>query len=277
MRWKALDPSNEAKGFWLLNHANNYEEYVQAIKYIECPPQNFVFASKSGDIAIWQQGAFPARWDRQGLYIMPGYDSSYQWQGIIPQDENPHALNPEQGFLQSANQRPVDANYPYFIPGNYDLYRGITIHNRLVGKEGLTVDDMKNLQTDNYNSFAATIRPLLLNHLQTASLNNDAGRYYQIVKDWNLRNDVIEKGPVVFNLWFDSLESLIWNDELAALKMANKLPYERTLAEALLRDTAFSYIDNVNTPDKESLTALVTEAFLGIIPGLDSLNQQGKL
>lgn len=277
IRWKALDPSNEAKGFWLLNHANNYEEYVEAIKHIECPPQNFVFASKSGDIAIWQQGTFPARWNRQGLYIMPGYDSSYQWQGFIPQEENPHALNPEQGFLQSANQYPVDASYPYFIPGNYDLYRGITIHNRLAGREGLTVDDMKNLQTDNYNSFAATIRPLLLRHLQTSSLNNDASRYVQIVSEWNLRNDIQEKGPVVFNLWLDSLESLIWNDELAALKKANIMPYERTLAEALLRDTSFSYIDDISTKEKENLTTLVTEAFRGIIPKLDSLSNVGKL
>jgi len=277
MKWKALDPSNEAKGFWLLNHANNYNDYLEAIKYIECPAQNFVFASKSGDIAIWQQGNFPARWDRQGVYIMPGNDSSYLWQGDIPQNENPHALNPEQGFLQSANQRPVDATYPYFIPGNYDLYRGITIHNNLAGRQGITVDDMKNLQTSNYNSFAATIRPLLLRHLQTNNLNAEQKKYYDIVSAWNLKNDPAEKGPAVFNLWVDSIESLVWNDELTELKKVNLMPYEKTLAEALLRDTAFSYVDNVKTPEKETLSALVTEAFIGIQPKLDSLYNTGKL
>ena len=72
-----------------------------ALKHFDCPGQNFVFASKSGDIAIWQQGKFPARWDRQGLYVMPGADSSYMWQGFIPQVENPHILNPERGYLQT--------------------------------------------------------------------------------------------------------------------------------------------------------------------------------
>lgn len=277
MRWKALDPSNEAKGFWLLNHAKNYDDYVEAIKFIECPPQNIVFASKSGDIAIWQQGTFPARWDRQGVYMMPGTDSSYLWQGLIPQNENPHALNPEQGFLQSANQRAVDTAYPYFIPGYYDLYRGITIHNNLSGRQGITVDDMKNLQTSNYNSFAATVRPLLERHLQTANLNANQKKYFDIVSTWNLKNDPAEKGPVVFNLWFDSIESLIWNDELAELKKTKLMPNEKTLAEALLRDTAFSYVDNINTPEIELLSTLVTDAFIGIIPKLDSLKNAGKL
>jgi acyl-homoserine lactone acylase PvdQ len=71
---------------------------VDAIKSFDCPGQNFVFASKTGDIALWQQGKFPARWQGQGMYIMPGEDASYNWQGFIPQNENPHAKNPERGF-----------------------------------------------------------------------------------------------------------------------------------------------------------------------------------
>jgi hypothetical protein len=33
--------------------------------------QNFVFSSKSGDIAIRQQGAFVAKWKQQGDFVMP--------------------------------------------------------------------------------------------------------------------------------------------------------------------------------------------------------------
>jgi penicillin G amidase len=35
------------------------------------------------------------------------------WQGYIPQEENPHVVNPPSGYIQSANQRPVDTSYPY--------------------------------------------------------------------------------------------------------------------------------------------------------------------
>ena len=58
MRWKAHDPSNEMLTFNKLNHAKNYTDYLNAISTFQCPGQNFVFASQSGDIAIQQQGNF---------------------------------------------------------------------------------------------------------------------------------------------------------------------------------------------------------------------------
>src|SRR5690606_19970995 len=148
LRWTAHDPSNEARSFYDLNRAKNYTDYENAIKPFSCPGQNFVFASKAGDIAIWQQGKFPARWYGQGTYVMPGFDSSYMWQGFIPQNENPHSINPEQGFLQSANQRPVDSAYPYFIPGNYIVPRGVAIHRKLSAMQQVRVEDMMALQND---------------------------------------------------------------------------------------------------------------------------------
>ena len=80
VRWKAHDPSSELKIFYQLDHAANYEDYYEAIQYLSVPGQNCLFATKSGDIGIWQQGAFPAKWKRQGDFVMPGIDSSYMWQ-----------------------------------------------------------------------------------------------------------------------------------------------------------------------------------------------------
>ncbi len=68
VRWRAHDASNELKTFTLLNRARNYDDYLNAIKTFNCPGQNFAFASKSGDIALWQQGLFPAKWLRQGRF-----------------------------------------------------------------------------------------------------------------------------------------------------------------------------------------------------------------
>jgi penicillin G amidase len=138
LRWSAHDPSNEGAMWFKLDRAKNYDDYWAAIKDFTCPGQNMLFASKTGDIAIWQQAKFPARWQGQGLYLMPGEDSSYLWQGYIPQQENPHIINPLSGYIQSANQRPVDSAYPYFIPGNYIVPRGITLVNRLEQMQQIT-------------------------------------------------------------------------------------------------------------------------------------------
>ncbi|MGZ5287699.1 MAG: penicillin acylase family protein, partial [Flavisolibacter sp.] len=175
--WSAHEASNEGLTFYQLNRARNYDEYLSAIKHFSCPGQNFVFASKSGDIAIWQQGKFPARWYGQGMYLMPGEDSSYMWQGSIPQEENPHILNPDTGYIQSANQRAVDSTYPYFIPGGYITARGIAISRKLSAMQQVTPDDMKALQNDNYHLFAESVRPMLLKYVNAGDLDADASRY----------------------------------------------------------------------------------------------------
>jgi penicillin amidase len=219
----------------------------------------------------------PALWDRQGIYIMPGFDSSYMWQGYIPREENPHLINPARGFVSSANQRPADSAYPYFIPGNYDLYRGYTINKRLSAMNGITPQDMMSLHGDNHNSFAEMMRPVLLKYVDETKLSGDEKRWLGLVKHWNLKNDYGEKGATVYQSWFDSLEAMIWKDELEKADVKGILPSERTLVEALLRDSSFVYIDDINTVQKETITDIVTAALKKAGPALLNEEKQDKL
>ncbi len=247
--------------FNLLDHAKNYNDYSEAIKYLHTPGQNCLFACKNGDIAIWDQGEFPAKWKRQGDFVMPGTDSSYMWQGMIPQEENPHQVNPDRGFVSSANQLPVDSTYPYYLGGSYPPYRGFYINRKLNEMNNITPQDMQTLQTDNYNVFAEMARPVLLNNIDLSILNNEEKKYFDILQAWDLRNDVNSKGATVFVNTWDSLENVVWNDELARTNLPLMWPHESTLLENIIKDSAFSFLDNINTPQKETLADDVTMAF----------------
>jgi penicillin G amidase len=277
IRWTAHDPSNEGYTFYKLNRARNYDEYAAAISTFQCPGQNFVFASKGGDIALWQQGRFPARWNQQGLFVMPGEDTSYQWQGFIPQPENPHAKNPARGFLQSANQRPVDSTYPYFIPGSYITPRGVTITNKLAAMNGITPADMMQLQNDYFNTLAEDARPLLLHFVRENELNADAKKYLEIFRNWDLLASPDSKGQTIYQCWWDSLEMQIWKDELSRISPQAPMPEEQTTMEWLKKDTAFSFIDNSNTPQQETLSDVVTIALQKAAAGLKVKEAEGKL
>jgi penicillin G amidase len=276
LRWTAHDESNEGLTFYKLNRAKNYDDYLNAIKTYSCPGQNFVFASKQGDIAIWQQGKFPARWYGQGIYLMPGVDSSYQWQGFIPQNENPHA-HIDSGFLQSANQRPVDSTYPYFIPGNYITPRGIAIARNLSNMQGITVDDMKALQTNYYSVFAEAARAVLLKYVNRNALDAEGKKYLDIVQSWDLYTTPNSIATTVYQTWFDSLEASIWRDEWSKDSLAMPYPAEQTLLEWINKDSAFKYVDNINTPEKETLKEIVTAALQKAIPELMEQQSAGKI
>ena len=277
VRWVAHDPSNEGNTFYKLNRAKNYNDYLNAISSFDCPGQNFVFASRSGDIAIWQQGKFPARWDRQGIFVMPGEDSSYAWQGFIPQRENPHILNPERGFIQSANQRAVDSSYPYFIPGSYITPRGITIENKLSKMNGITPGDMMKLQYDYFNTMAEDVVPILLQYVKIDQLNADEKRYLDIVRNWDLQASPGSRGQTIYQSWWDSLEVGIWQDEITRVQPQAPWPEEQTTMELLKKDSAMKFIDNINTVGVESLFDVVTQALKKASPVLKVKEEGGIL
>lgn len=278
VRWKAHDPSNELKTFYLLDRAKNYEDYLNAIKNLHTPGQNCIFASKHGDIAIWDQGEFPAKWYRQGDFVMPGTDSSYFWQYNIPQEQNPHLVNPVRGFVSSANQLPADTAYPYYLGGSYPPYRGFEINRRLEQMNDITPQDMMKLQTDNFNVFGELATPYLLANIKADELDEDGKRYLDTLKGWDYRNDPDSRGATIFvNLW-DSLESTVWTDEIMASKLKLPWPHESTLLDVILRkDSSFRFFDNINTPRKETLSDDVMEAFKMLVPVFKKLEKENRL
>ena len=254
VRWKAHDASNELKIFNMMSHAKNYADYSAAVTNLHTPGQNCVFACKNGDIALRTQGEWPAKWKGQGDFVMPGTDSGFLWQGMIPQDEVPYQYNPERGFVSSANQKPVDDNtYPYYLGREYPLYRGIEINQRLNTMTGITPQDMMALQTDNYNAPAAMLMPLFLKNMHEDALNSDEKKYWDILRSWDVRNDVDSKGATVFEVLWGNLQDTVFSDEYSKAPKVIMRPFESTLVEALLKDTAYKFLDNINTAQKETL------------------------
>ena len=201
--------------FHQLNRAKNYADYSAAVQNLHTPGQNVVFATKSGDIAIRTQGEWPAKWKGQGDFVMPGTDSSYLWQGMIPQDEMPFQYNPERGFVSSANQRPTDTTYPYYLGRDYPSPRGKIINRRLAGMQQVTAKMMMELQTDNYNIFAEMARPLFLKNINEQNLDATERKYFDLLKNWDLRNDVKSKGATVFVLTWKNFLDTVFSDEFA--------------------------------------------------------------
>jgi len=51
-----------------------------------------------------------------------------------------------------------------------------------------------------------------------------------------------------------------YHDDVAQTTLPIKFPEESTLLEALLRDSSYEFFDNINTPQKETVHDIVTEA-----------------
>ncbi len=277
VRWKAHDPSNELLIFNGLNHAKNYADYQTSVTNLHTPGQNCIFATKSGDIAIRTQGEWPAKWVGQGDFIMPGTDSSYMWQGIIPENETPYQYNPERGFVSSANQRPVDSTYPYYLGREYPSPRGFLVNRKLAAMQQITPKDMMDMQTDNYNVFAEMAVPIFTKNINQSALNVTEKKYFDLLQNWNFRNDPDSKGTTVFVMTWNKFKPVVFDDEYANAPKPVERPLESTLLEGVLKDSAFKFLDNITTPQTETLADITTLAFKNAVVDLVKAEADGKL
>lgn len=258
LRWLAHDASNELKCFYLLNRAKNFDDYEEALSNYNCPGQNFVFADARNNIAIWQQGKFKVKPKDYGRFVLNGNESGHLNERFIPQAHNPHMLNPERGFVSSANQAATDSDYPYYYSGVYEEFRNRTINRFLRADSSISIQDMKDLQLSNYNLLAQEALPLMLAMLDTSEFQYKEYETLALneLKDWDYRNDKGLIAPTVFEIWWDEFNSLVW-DEFNGMEWDQDM-YYRYSWEALMntgkakidmRDPRYVYPNNKVTID----------------------------
>ncbi|MEM0996444.1 MAG: penicillin acylase family protein [Bacteroidota bacterium] len=258
MHWEGMQPDFSMRTFFALNRAKNYNDYRRALSHYGTPGQNFVFASREGDIAITQQGKFPAKWRNQGRFIMDGSRPDHLWQGYIPFAENPTAKNPERGYLFSANQAPVGPEYPYETSGRYDDTRSRRIDQRLAAMQDITPQDLQALQNDNFNQEAAEVLPGLLAKVDVARLSEAGKAAYDSLRAWNLQNEPALFGPAFYETWVDKVRWNTWKDEIGRVDKPSSMP-DRYYTLHWLADTVeLSYADDITTPATETSRDLLT-------------------
>jgi len=261
IRWSVHDPSNELKTFVLLNRAKNYDQYVDAVKNFESPGQNFVFASVSGDIAIWHSGKYPVRFNEQGKYIMDGSKQVYQWNKFIPKDENPHVKNPPRNFVSSANQHPTDGTYPYYYYGRFEHYRNRRINGVLSKLDSITIEDMMKFQNDNYNLQAEESLPIMLAALDSTTIKPEHKKYYEGLKSWNYLMDPGSMPAVAYEAWFRQFSTSCWDEFTTNLPLQYDYPQPYALIRILKLYPEHKLFDNKFSNKIETAKDLLIESF----------------
>lgn len=113
-------------------------------------PMNLVVADNQGDIGYWMLASFPNRKDKTpfiGNRVLNGETTAYDWDGLVPAAELPKSLNPDKGYIETANNRQMPDNVIDDIGATHmSTGRSQRIDEMISGwiKEGhkITVEDM---------------------------------------------------------------------------------------------------------------------------------------
>lgn len=130
--------------------ARNWDEFLGAMNRWGAPPENQVYADTDGNIGWKTGGLTPIRPNWDGTLPVPG-DGRYEWAGFYDMDQLPGRFNPDEGWLATANEMNLPADFPPDRHITYDWYAPYRRH-RLDDVLGETTDatprSMVELQSD---------------------------------------------------------------------------------------------------------------------------------
>ncbi len=146
----ALRSVGTIDGFGWLNTAKNWDEFVTAVARVQAPPLNLLYADRHGNIGHWVTGQVPIRADGDGSLPAPGWTGNHEWIGMVPFEEMPHALNPKEGIIISANHRLLPSGQSTHNLGQWwrNGYRAERIRQLLACQSKLSPDDCRRIQLD---------------------------------------------------------------------------------------------------------------------------------
>ena len=129
--------------------ARNVDELDGAMRAWVDPVNNLVSADVAGHIRYRTVGEVPVRAAANAWGPVPGDTDAHDWTGTVPFDELPTVRDPDRGYLVTANQRIVGADYPHYLSVDYsrpDRARRLT--DRVAACTDATVDDMAAIHRD---------------------------------------------------------------------------------------------------------------------------------
>ncbi len=148
LRWIGHRPTNEIGGLFQVMRAKDAAAFREALVGFGVSPQNFLCADAKGNICQVLATVIPKRATmRPAGPVLNAADPANDWRDFADAATLPFALNPREGFLASANNRPADTPFPigYFFSADERVRR---LQQVLSAREHVTLDDLKTLQRD---------------------------------------------------------------------------------------------------------------------------------
>ncbi len=148
LRWLTLDEPTVFAGMFELHDLENGAQLVERLEGHTAPASNLIWADRDS-IGYKMIGRLPLRKGGCPDLPKPGWTGDFEWEGTIPYDELPEVVDPESGFLVTANNRVVGDDYPHHITSEwFDGFRAKRIEDLLLAGDEHDLDGFEAMQVD---------------------------------------------------------------------------------------------------------------------------------
>ena len=181
------------QGTFAMMRSRDVHEFGRAVEKWQFPSVNLIAGDRKGNVGYWFGAAVPVRpaGDKErGAAALDGTTSQSDWRGFVPPDLLPHAINPQRGWVASANHRAIGAFYPVTLglsTGSMGhTVRSWRLYELLAGRDKLTPQDVLDIHFDDVNPARRDIMraAMHLRDVQKAELSADAAAAMEILAGW---------------------------------------------------------------------------------------------
>ena len=237
-----------------MDQSKNWDEFREACKYFNIPGENMVWADKYGDIGWQAVGIAPIRNTHSGMVPVSG-DGNFEWDGYLPIIEKPNILNPQKGFISTANQNVTPSSYENWNAIGFDWsdpYRGERIDRVLESKQSFDIQEMLKLQVDYYSIPAEQIINFANN------LITDNKEYFTLLENWNKK---LEKNSIEAGIYIE------WQNQIRSEIQDQYIPDE---VKDYIEMQLYRVIDVLSKMENKFKENLLNETFNNAIVNLKS-------
>lgn len=242
--------------------AENMHSFYRQVNRLAAPGLNVMYGDTAGNIGWWAVAKLRKRPPHVNpRRILNGASGRDEIQGYFPADSNPHALNPPQGYVYSANNPSRMMNGAVY-PGYY--YRGLRAQAitaaldtaqgwRLKNSQNLALYDRSPQYPENLKRMLAGVKAQA--PWQEAILNE--ARAWKGDHQINSRVPVLYY-PLMYQLLKQGMQDEL-GDTLFSQLMATMIP--RRSVPALLEKGNSPWWDRQGTPARETLAEVAQDAW----------------
>ena len=198
--------------YWVLNHqeskvleatyymniAKNINDFEKAVQKIDILGLNVMYADKDDNIAWWATGLIPKRnpASNSKLY-MDGATDTIPHENY-PLENNPKLINPERGYIITANNSPGlfdSVSIPgYYAPG----LRAGRVEDILLTQDKWNIEELKTVQLDVHSDRDLRIRDVMISELPSER-SPELQKMADMLASWNGDYTISSIGSTIYS------------------------------------------------------------------------------
>lgn len=218
MYWNYTCIENElVEAFYEMKMASDLHEFGEAVAKIGSPGLNITYADAEGNIAGWACSKLIERPShQQGKSFLRGYAPEDAYLGFYDFEHNPQVINPEKGYIVSANQF-HDASEGMEVSGYYAPNNRYDRIDLLISQsQSASMEHMKSWITDVTSPAEAKVAHSLVGILQSdqIELSTREQEVLAMIGLWDGSHELHSIAPSIYYLWLYHVVDALFKDKL---------------------------------------------------------------